>query len=1229
MKVRVFCAALMILFVGACRGGSIPGEPLPPGALNPGFIDPHVAALVTEILASGDNEAVIAWAGNNLLPEDYPGILRSPGGVLAGHMGNAWDRCEVVRQMLTRIELATRYVIDEHSCTIEADLGDGTYLHVPTSRTDTEPPATSLERVTALPGDRAHQVEFIERIHGESTTDHSLGAVSLSVLNAVPVTLDYQAVADDMRLRLRLGREGQTGELIWSGNPVNNASRHELIIRHTSPTGETTEHQRILFERASNFINQEPDPEQDLYAIWFGSHIVGPAYQQVETAAAGLTELEAGEVVPVAESLRFRAIELAMELDNAARQLFQNTGEAGAFFYDDMRVLIAAQEKRFRDSPVLVPSLDILSNPHHILGNEDPLALQIAFGELDALVEGKVLERATGMPVMTVPEIFASLFQEEANDGVSRQELIEDALQRLLDEGVTGEALIFKDFVSEAQAQVILVGDELLFELDTAEMNLLRSLAGDAWTNLTESVDGVILGDPPDRAWPIELWLLTNGARLDYEPRILHVASPQLALATPTGTLVSGSGTYREAPLQFYALARLFEEEAETGGPIKDRADWHVFNDTVNSNNGTSDYNTPTLSAVKPRLLQWGALRDSFAYYETPLWLAPAIAAGIRAETATQLRFVYDDGTSTPWHRKTLSQFEHSRMSLTINGEELSFPVIIARDATGSHSVTIASQGLTRLVLAIETPQGSSRIDSIITPRELRLRGRVMSYRGSEEVRAAKTYAVGVPNASVYGSVLMGRSWPDGSVDLHVPESAQMTLDGSIAILVDTSGSMRFAADPDCAEDCTSRIEVVATALENVSSGTPERIELSVWGFPPTYSDACASTARNLAAWSLDRVSTLGAQGQLNNAHVGGGTPLTGAVQGALDQLDVGAWGVSRRLIVIADGDNDCPDDLSTVTIPANVQIHTIGVGLTAGSPAEIQLSQLAARTRGSYTRTTNGTDLAAALTAVGTQALLEVPLPEVVATEIEAENHLPLVSDFPVDEDDVEIYLDEAPDRAALANFVAILPGEAFPQEDINLSPEAIRRIEENRARQPKVMILVPDRMANLGLMTDTLGWYEINTETGFSSAVGIDGLHVASAIANFGATVAGLWAGVDSVIGNFSACVLPGCADAAGDVTGSLCNPIQGNASTWKEHYLFYVAKMLPRVSSSAIGQSLMSGVTLVDAACRGGLVVSDAVASTTGSVASSVASNIIGAVGGPTIGFAYSVLFNSLGD
>ncbi len=1219
----MLCLMSGLLGVIACNGpastppddGDSPGSP--EGFAIASKIDPHVQALADSMTAGGKD--IVAWAGEQLLPEDYVGAMRAPSGVMAGQMGNDLDRCLLVHHLLSAAGVSSRFAIDGEACGIEAVV-NGQTVSVPTSRTDTEPIAEGATRVTEIPESLCHMVELLERVvtavpaSGQTIPDeNTLGTSLLSTISSGSLTVDYVEGDSGTRLRARLGSADSSEPLEWLGRSLEGVSRQDLIIRLVAPDGTTTDHRRTLFDTASSVVNQAPDVESDLYSVWIGAHVVTPLFHDLESRRFDPED-------DLAAALRLRSIELAMETDNAGWQLFTNHDEAGAVFFDSMRVIISSQEKRLTSSGALTPGLDLLANPRRILGNDNPVAMQVALGMTDAMVESMVFQRVTGVSALAVPDIFAALFQEEPNDEVSRSAFYDDALGRLLLEGVTEESLTFGDDDSEAEARVVLISGALVLDLSDDERDRIESTAGGDFTDLITASGDVILGDGPDRGWPVQLYLLDNGAQLDYAPTITHGESPQSALATPTGTAIDGQGIYQDENITFHAVARAFEALEDPGDPDsrRDTADWHIADETdVVTSSGSMDRATATLTESKPRVLQWGAARDTASYYESPLWLAPAIAASIRDAMPVECRMVYDGEGVTRWHSVDFTQFTPSRMTIEIDGTPVGISTVIASDDAGVHEITIAQRDLTRLVLHMKTPNGEANVAAITTPRELRLRGRVMSYRGSPAVMLQQSYAIGVPDSSIATTGNTAASWPDGSVDFRVPGTANPTLPASVAILVDTSSSMDLPVDSGCVGDaCATRIDVVAGALDDIVTSTSNRVELAVWGFPSTFDGICRQEIDDLAPWSLDRDATLDARGRLTVAGLTGGTPLTGVLNAAINEIDDNSRGAARRLIVLADGDNDCDPGLESVVVPDDLVIYTIGIGIASGGDAEQQLQSLATRAGGTYTRTTTGDELTAALVSLGTLPIPVPALPRTVATTITAPNHLAKDFAFPVDTDDVIVYLDEEPDREPLAEFVTVLPGEAFPTDGVSIADEYVSRIEEHRAEQENVLIVMPDRMVNVGLFRDALGWYEVNTQTGATTAVAQDGLHAGAAALEFGGRVAGLWAGAESVMSSFLECILPGCGEDLDTIKMSLCGSISGDASVW--------ASIIPDEAQDAYED----GVAIVEAACTTGITVGGLIQDAAGDEAQDAYDAQVDAAKGAVVGWAQGFLLNLLG-
>lgn len=1180
-------------------------------------IDPHARALYERLEAEGAD--VVAWAGETLLPEDYAGAMRAPGGVIAGLSGGAFDRCVAVRHLLSASGIESRYALTDTTCAVEAMI-DGEVVRVATSRFDNDSIPDAAERTTAIPEATQHRIEFVEAIYPQGAGEPSERVIfegRLSEVSAMPITVEYANDGDDDRLRLRVGQDGADEQTTVFGEPVGSARRQDLVIRHLRPDGAVVTHRRILFDSNSTSGNRTPDAETDQYAIWIGAHATGPLFHQFERES--LTAPNS-----TANRLRMRAIELAVETDHAAWRVFENNDEAGTVRFDDLRIIIAAREKRDAASDALTPSLDLLANPRRIVGNDDPIAVQVALGMSDAMVEGVVLERATGMHALSVPNIFAALFQEQANDETSRLALYDDALSRLELEGVTGEALILHDASSGGSVRVVRSSGDLVLERSEEEIAALQSLAGDAFAELTTTTDGLVLPSGADRGWVIDLLLLDQGAAIDFTPTIEHVESPQLGLATPSGSAIFGKGDYRGAGLDIHAVARSFESLDDPADPDSrmDRADWHVAGDTgAIAGSGSMEFATPGADADNPRLMQWGADRDNFSFYENPLWVAPEIAASIRSNDSFTMRMIYEeDGSSTSSHSVFFNKFSEGTLPIEIDGVSHAIPTITARDQLGDHRITIARDGLTRLVLTTRSPPGDATLTAINTPQQLRLRGRIMSHRGSEAVREAGAYAVGVADAELSIDGVIGRSWPDGSVDIRMPETRNPTLPASVAVLTDTSGSMGEPADSGCTgEACPLKIDVVAESLATIVGETSESVELALWGFPSSFDGECEESLDQIAAWSLDREETVESLGLLTAARLTGGTPLSGAVRAAIGEMKAASVGVAKRLIVLADGDNDCTDDLTEIEIPKGLVIHTVGIGVSAGGDAETQLADLAERSGGTYTRTSGADALSDALLSLGTLPVPVVTAPTTLSTAISAEHHEAVEFDFAVDTDDVLIYLNEQPGRAPIAGFTAVLPGEPMPTLDDSVPADAIELIESHRDANENLIVIMPDRAVDVGLFRNAFGWYEIDQSTGHTTAVGPDGLHVAVAAVGLGGKVAGLWSGVTSVMGSFAECAVPSCGDDVDEIVQSICGSIQGDASTWSAIYQSFIGSILPGVDGAILAQSFQNGATLVETACAGGIDSANYTAGTGANISGGAVSQVFGG----SIGWGYSTM------
>jgi hypothetical protein len=278
----------------------------------------------------------------------------------------------------------------------------------------------------------------------------------------------------------------------------------------------------------------------------------------------------------------------------------------------------------------------------------------------------------------------------------------------------------------------------------------------------------------------------------------------------------------------------------------------------------------------------------------------------------------------------------------------------------------------------------------------------------------------------------------------------------------------------------------------------------------------------------------------------------------------------------------------------------------------------LAERGGGTYTRTIDGDDLTTALTSIAALPFT-APVADVVSTQIEADEHLSASVEFPVDQDDVVVYLNEAPDRD-VPGFVVVQPGEAFPTELVAIDTATLSLIEENRARRPEVTLVMPDRLISIGGWTDAFGWLEIDAEAGETTAVTSDGLHGAGGVIYFGATVLGLWAGAEAVISNFSGCVLApdGCGSDITEIRQTIC-ATTGYGPAIGAIAISWIGTVFTSANGFALDQSYATGLSAVNKLCSTEFDLTDFVNSTRDNAISDGLSEVPGG----WVGFGYSLM------
>lgn len=1148
---------LILLHAVACAGGPKPDTPVDEDTdlvvdtdvdassfAVPSPLDPHA---VTAAAVLGTVDAALAWPGEQLADEPYAGALRSPAAVLSARLGNELDRCTFTRHLLGAAGVPSRLALEGPSCAVEARV-EGSVVAVPTGIEATTPTADWV-RALSLPEAQQHVVELAEVRDG---VEVPLLTVPLDRLG--PIRLDY--LADPIRLQLR------TDDSTVQGAALDGVGRHALRIRHVAPDEAPVAHDRLLFDDASVRGNQSPDPGVDRYGLWVGAFV--PSVDFVDREGERLT----GDDADLTDVLAHRAQQLAFQTDEAAWQLFEDGDAEGVFTARALRVVVAAREQRGEAG--ITPSFDLLANPR--LLTTPAQATEMALGWSDALTEAAYLRALVDAPVLGVSTLFSALVAEEPMGEAARIEAMAAALERLHAEGETGDGLTFVDPATEAAVTVWLSAVDLWIAVDPPLRAALEGVA-DQLPGLLLTNEGAVVEPDTTGAGVVQLLLLESGAALDHRVHIRHLSGIEGALVTPAGTTVSGSGDHAGTPMTFQAVARWFETLESASNEDHDAADWVVRSASgARLSGGDTFFETPSASVDgrDSRFVAFGTGPTTTSFYESPLWLAPTVAAQLRLRELTELRFSYATGTASDWTEADLSVFTEAEHTLVIDGEGVTLPVLTAQDAGGQFSVTIARSGLSRLVLASHTPASEAAVERLLTPRALRLRARAVSERGAGD----DVYRVPLPDAELVDGIAFAAAWPDGSLDATVPGSERPTLDGSVALLIDTSCSMLEPADPGCTGQCDSRLDVVADALTPIVDTTSTEVELALWTLKDDASGECATQIQQRAEWTLSREAVLDA-----NLYTTLGTPLTGAVSRAVDEMS-GGLGADRRLIVLSDGANTCADGLDTVTVPANLVIHTIGVGLSPGGPEELELEALALRTRGTYTRTTDAASLSADLTAVATAPPL-TPLPTVAEVEARATGHAPLEVGVPVDTDGVEVVLEPLPDHP-LPALVAWMPGEPMPAAEID--SDALALLEAQRAAHPDSAFILPDRPVSLGAWPDAFGWLEVNLTTGATTALTYDGLHGASGIPNLGATVAGLWTGVDIVVGNFDGCVLApeGCGTDLATIEAAVCTT-EGLEGVLLAQVMRLLGGVFP-TSAGDLEDRFAEGIAKVEARCRG---------------------------------------------
>jgi Ca-activated chloride channel homolog len=218
--------------------------------------------------------------------------------------------------------------------------------------------------------------------------------------------------------------------------------------------------------------------------------------------------------------------------------------------------------------------------------------------------------------------------------------------------------------------------------------------------------------------------------------------------------------------------------------------------------------------------------------------------------------------------------------------------------------------------------------------------------------------------------------------------------EGTVVLAFDASNSMR-ATDLE-----PSRMDAAKAAARTFVQQQPSSIEIGVVAFsdgglvtlPPTRSDE-----EVLAA--IDRLTSQGAtslgQGIFTALSAISGTPITvepGALEGDIDDIDIGYFG-SSAVILLSDGENTSdpdPLDVAELAAVAGVKIYPIGLGSPDGTVVEVDgfnvataldeqlLEDIASVTDGHYFRAEDANELAQVYDQIDLQFVREAEYREI-----------------------------------------------------------------------------------------------------------------------------------------------------------------------------------------------------------------------------------------------------------
>lgn len=336
----------------------------------------------------------------------------------------------------------------------------------------------------------------------------------------------------------------------------------------------------------------------------------------------------------------------------------------------------------------------------------------------------------------------------------------------------------------------------------------------------------------------------------------------------------------------------------------------------------------------------------------------------------------------------------------------------------------------------------------------------------------------------------------DGSFALAVPGARRRLI-----LVLDRSGSMVYGLNPKDglsprdppAKKGEQRIDYLRTAVNGLLDKLPKGVEVALWSFSTGPIDRDFENPRHTTVdcpFTTDLSRVRKAMEAIKPAH---GTPLTGAINKALDHIEQDPLSANAQIVLLTDGENSSKVPAANVyrERKGSVVIHTIGFAIEPRGKAEQELRDLAEVSGGQFRIAGTGEALALAFEKLGTESR-ETQLVAKSSCHGPVEIRIP-ASDLGGAPLEVRMRHGCATCKCGDKTFLTVRKDNVQRLKECQgLSAKARQMIEE-RVKDGGWIVTIPTRRVNLGVVS-AYAWWEIEPATGRMVGRTEDGLHGAS---------------------------------------------------------------------------------------------------------------------------------------